>query len=72
MLMSMSMSMSLFDLNANVLRLNEDRHQRRSKWDFNLDLKVSRLTDIERSSVDIELHTVGLADTRKLLVPSFV
>jgi len=34
--MSMSMSMSLFVLNANVLRLGD----RRQKWDFNLDLKV--------------------------------
>ena len=32
----MSMSMSLFVLNANVLRLGD----RRQKWDFNLDLKV--------------------------------
>ena len=57
-------------LNANVLRLNEDRRQRRS-GDLNLDVKVSRLTDVERSSVDNEFHTVGAA-TRKLLVPSFV
>jgi len=38
---------------------------------FNLDLKISRLTDVERSSVGNEFHTVG-ADTQKLLVPSFV
>ena len=31
-------------------------------WDFNLDLKVSRLTDVQRSSVGNELHTVGAED----------
>jgi len=31
-------------------------------WDFNLDLKVSRLTDVQRSSVGNEFHTVGAED----------
>ena len=59
----------LFVLNANVLRL-DDRRQHRSGTSI-WTLKVSRLTDVERSTVGNEFHIVGAA-TRKLLVPSFV